>query len=195
MTEFSRINTNAGHGHAWERPDGHKARCGGPRICPMCAEDAALVSAAVEWAKGGDVDPGPRTDRIVIGAAGYYPADLDKLDKLLAEATPRPWGFSEEEHGTINGFLEPNEFRPIVHCSGNTTDWLANSALILEAVMSLPSLIARCRASAPRENRITELLEANNRYQQEARDARAEVEKLRLAVARIEAAEALEKPR
>ena len=57
MTDFSRINTNAGHGHAWERPDGHKARCGGPRICPMCAEDAAMVAAALEKAKGPDPHP------------------------------------------------------------------------------------------------------------------------------------------
>ena len=39
--------TNTGHGHAWERPDGMKARCGGPALCRQCATDAALV------AKGG----------------------------------------------------------------------------------------------------------------------------------------------
>lgn len=56
---FRQIGTNCGHGHAWKRPDGVKSRCGGPRICQVCADDAALVSAAVEWAKGGEVDPDP----------------------------------------------------------------------------------------------------------------------------------------
>lgn len=33
--------TNTGHGHVWERPDGIKARCGGPGICPECSSDVA----------------------------------------------------------------------------------------------------------------------------------------------------------
>lgn len=33
--------TNTGHGHVWERPDGSKARCGGPKMCEECAKDAA----------------------------------------------------------------------------------------------------------------------------------------------------------
>ena len=28
--------TNTGHGHLWERPDGVKARCGGPYLCHEC---------------------------------------------------------------------------------------------------------------------------------------------------------------
>jgi len=36
--------TNTGHGHAWPRPDGHKARCGGPTMCQECAEDVDLRS-------------------------------------------------------------------------------------------------------------------------------------------------------
>ena len=31
--------TNSGHGHVFPRPDGVKARCGGPAICPECAHD------------------------------------------------------------------------------------------------------------------------------------------------------------
>lgn len=33
--------TNTGHGHVWERPDGAKARCGGPKMCRRCAQDLA----------------------------------------------------------------------------------------------------------------------------------------------------------
>ena len=32
---------NTGHGHVWERPDGVKARCGGPGLCKICSRDEA----------------------------------------------------------------------------------------------------------------------------------------------------------
>lgn len=32
---------NNGHGHVWERPDGVKARCGGPGVCRECSTDLA----------------------------------------------------------------------------------------------------------------------------------------------------------
>lgn len=32
-----------GHGHVRPRPDGAKARCGGPGICPQCSREAAEV--------------------------------------------------------------------------------------------------------------------------------------------------------
>jgi hypothetical protein len=33
------VNGNTGHGHVFPRPDGLRARCGGPGICPDCARD------------------------------------------------------------------------------------------------------------------------------------------------------------
>lgn len=33
---------NTGHGHVTPRPDGVKARCGGPGICSACSKEAAL---------------------------------------------------------------------------------------------------------------------------------------------------------
>ena len=36
-----RVSPNSGHGHVRERPDGLKARCGGPGICSACSRDAA----------------------------------------------------------------------------------------------------------------------------------------------------------
>ena len=38
------MNDNSGHGHVWERPDGVKARCGGPGICTKCSRDLAAVT-------------------------------------------------------------------------------------------------------------------------------------------------------
>lgn len=34
-------NANFGHGHVYPRPDGMKARCGGPGICPECSKEAS----------------------------------------------------------------------------------------------------------------------------------------------------------
>lgn len=32
---------NTGHGHVFKRPDGSRARCGGPRLCRLCRDDLA----------------------------------------------------------------------------------------------------------------------------------------------------------
>lgn len=32
---------NTGHGHVYPRPDGNRARCGGPSMCAECAKDLA----------------------------------------------------------------------------------------------------------------------------------------------------------
>ena len=38
---------NFGHGHVHPRPDGVKARCGGPALCSECAVEQARLDAAV----------------------------------------------------------------------------------------------------------------------------------------------------
>lgn len=43
--------TNTGHGHVWPRPDGVKARCGGPGLCAQCSRDEARQAAAQDRAK------------------------------------------------------------------------------------------------------------------------------------------------
>ncbi len=44
--EHARIGGNSGHGHAWPRPDGVRARCGGPGLCRECSHDQQLVATA-----------------------------------------------------------------------------------------------------------------------------------------------------
>jgi hypothetical protein len=39
-----RIGRNSGHGHVWPRPDGMKARCGGPGLCAECSHDHSLAT-------------------------------------------------------------------------------------------------------------------------------------------------------
>ena len=43
-SEQARIGGNSGHGHAWTRPDGMRARCGGPSRCDECSYDRELVA-------------------------------------------------------------------------------------------------------------------------------------------------------
>ncbi len=41
-------NLNTGHGHVIARPDGARARCGGPGICHECSKELAALKAAVK---------------------------------------------------------------------------------------------------------------------------------------------------
>lgn len=45
-TEHKRVGGNHGHGHVWERPDGIRARCGGPGLCSKCAKDKVRWDSA-----------------------------------------------------------------------------------------------------------------------------------------------------
>lgn len=38
----------AGHGHVTPNPDGSKARCGGPAICPVCAKEAGARMSIIQ---------------------------------------------------------------------------------------------------------------------------------------------------
>lgn len=40
------LGPNWGHGHVRPRPDGQRARCGGPAICPVCATEQAQALRA-----------------------------------------------------------------------------------------------------------------------------------------------------
>lgn len=54
-----RIGTNTGHGHVWPRPDGVKARCGGPAMCTECARDRedAIAKAAAPSLPATPIEP------------------------------------------------------------------------------------------------------------------------------------------
>jgi hypothetical protein len=47
-SEAARVGTNAGHGYAWQRPDGVMMKCGGPALCADCSYDKQLVHDARE---------------------------------------------------------------------------------------------------------------------------------------------------
>jgi hypothetical protein len=41
-------NLNTGHGHVRPRPDGVRARCGGPGMCPVCSTEKCRLIAEQE---------------------------------------------------------------------------------------------------------------------------------------------------
>lgn len=57
-----RPGRNQGHGHVFPRPDGVKARCGGPNICSVCRDD---LIAYKKWA--GETPP-PRLQSDLIAS-------------------------------------------------------------------------------------------------------------------------------
>lgn len=46
--ELARPAANTGHGHVRPRPDGVRARCGGPAICSVCAREKAELARVPE---------------------------------------------------------------------------------------------------------------------------------------------------
>lgn len=70
----SRVGTNTGHGHVWARPDGVRARCGGPALCSECARDAAHLRTA----DGAPWSPGEGARRAATEIAASASADVDR---------------------------------------------------------------------------------------------------------------------
>lgn len=46
QARMPRYMTNSGHGHVWPRPDGSRARCGGPGMCSVCSVDRIELDKA-----------------------------------------------------------------------------------------------------------------------------------------------------
>jgi hypothetical protein len=116
MSDFSRIGTNSGHGHVWERPDGERARCGGPGLCSECRADEQLVKSRAQSmaAPAGDVVPAPTQDlaarrrREIVRAI----ADLSEKHNL---PMPMDIGFSSQ--------LDLISLRLNDNCGGYVRGW------------------------------------------------------------------------
>jgi hypothetical protein len=72
----------SGHGHVHPRPDGAKARCGGPGICPQCSQEAA--TAAFRGAAG---DPAT----VTCPACGHtFSPEAVRVTEIVTEIEGRP---------------------------------------------------------------------------------------------------------
>lgn len=76
------MNENTGHGHVRPRPDGIRARCGGPGLCRECSQEMTQLNAAPPARQWGFTPPG-----------AYYPPYLN-----VTETKPR-----EEFRVTVRG--------------------------------------------------------------------------------------------
>ena len=90
--------SNTGHGHVWPRPDGGKARCGGPGLCSPCSADAARypttppaqAAEAVEmvgWIREDGFLPVSDTDAATVGeflAGGFKPVGIMSPEQMSA---------------------------------------------------------------------------------------------------------------
>lgn len=73
---MTRYGTNSGHGHVWERPDGMKARCGGPMMCAECAKDYAEFAAQ-------QMPLGDSEGKATSAGAAPLPADVAQMVERL----------------------------------------------------------------------------------------------------------------
>ena len=61
------------HGHVTPRPDGAKARCGGPALCPVCQQEAAARASKERLERSGKFRRPIVTE--IVPAATYYQAE------------------------------------------------------------------------------------------------------------------------
>lgn len=101
MSSFSPIGTNQGHGHVWPRPDGMKAKCGGPVLCRTCAAEASLVE---RWRRSGAHSPAAEQGPI----DPAFHAQMNALAGVLDDAFNGP-GCKPEDR-KIGFFLTTFEF-------------------------------------------------------------------------------------
>lgn len=100
------MNGNSGHGHVWERPDGVKARCGGPGICTKCSQDLAAVIKG----QGFVAKPEPKTN------------DLRFIEKVLQFFASGPNLFFKGGEGP--GAEEQEDLIWTSDAAGKLTPWL-----------------------------------------------------------------------
>jgi hypothetical protein len=84
------MNDNTGHGHVFPRPDGAKARCGGPALCSECAADQARK------AKASDLE---HSEAFVQMFLGYLSGAIPELGKHPPSRLLGVWNRFKEEMG------------------------------------------------------------------------------------------------
>lgn len=84
---------NEGHGHVYPRPDGIKARCGGPAFCKGCAIDATRKAFGRPNSVGDEILPQSIPESWIkhyvdqlLEIAGTLPEDSKMRDAVLLRA-------------------------------------------------------------------------------------------------------------
>lgn len=92
------MTTNTGHGHVVPRPDGVKARCGGPGLCAVCSDEERrqrFASTALETSEDEALPYVPSAPLVAVGD-NAEPMDAERWAELyrLREAVKGPDGFA-----------------------------------------------------------------------------------------------------
>jgi len=118
---MSESKRNRGHGHVHPRPDGVRARCGGPTICSDCAVELAAVTGKPELAKTFNVVTHDACqDRIAeLEAENARLLEYSKVRRLNALETALAEAYEMIQHAVAMGNFTPG---------GSTEGW-ANHVL------------------------------------------------------------------
>ncbi len=92
-----------GHGHVTPRPDGAKARCGGPALCPECARELAASGqpartglSAAQNCEPWDVFPDTRPDPDDADLTVYARAAMHRSGQRMPVARLRRIGWLDQ---------------------------------------------------------------------------------------------------
>lgn len=89
---------NSGHGHVVPRPDGMKARCGGPALCPVCRKEAKEAGIDVtEFERPKEQKEPPREKTLSL-------ATLHSLLIRLSNQAPVRYYLDGRGNGTFSHF-------------------------------------------------------------------------------------------
>ena len=106
MSNRIRERANVGHGHVYVRPDGMRTRCGGPRICSVCAIDQAQFDEDEENIALVSVRFPSKTGAPLVALA-HPTGELAVSLKRVKDNGPSDWYSSGEEDGQYA--IEPTE--------------------------------------------------------------------------------------
>lgn len=128
-------DTNTGHGHVYPRPDGVKARCGGPGICSECASALARKQHEASTAKDVARASNPNNGGWLIERLGhpgiYFSPGWRRESK---------WEWITTDPNEAVRFVrqeDANRAKAMFHAINSTffqgTDWVATEHVWLEA--------------------------------------------------------------
>jgi hypothetical protein len=105
-----------GHGHVYPRPDGARARCGGPGICPECGLEFARKHAAdLRAQKASSTDPDRLEREVQIAEVGRRVEGFKYLCAMPGEGRWSQTVFREHiiaacaEHGAFRLILDVSD--------------------------------------------------------------------------------------
>lgn len=108
-------NENVGHGHVFPRPDGVRARCGGPGFCKECSRDKVRLDAINNeccdnpsqcWEECGDLGKSDEHAMAVEEIVAVRKSDLELIQHKITVLYDDPKSMTKELKSIIVRVLE-----------------------------------------------------------------------------------------